>query len=73
MHTADQASIVLEDDLDNVADLSPNERPQYPQVLPAGRARFERSEGVVGVLAIDGFQVSVRLGLGRSNYFVFST
>jgi hypothetical protein len=50
-------SVVLEDDVESIADLSVEDRSQQPLILIFRAARLQRGEGRIGVLAIDGLLV----------------
>src|SRR5581483_2319652 len=59
MHAGRERRVVPEDDLDRVADLGVDRRPEDAEVLPLLRAGNERLERAVGVPAVDRFAVDV--------------
>src|SRR5215469_14426879 len=54
MHAYGEGQIVLEDNVDRVSHLGPEQRAQIAEMLPFFRARFELSESRVGVFTVEG-------------------
>ena len=66
MHAVGVGSVVLEEDLDGVADLCAQNRSHQAEVLLLRRARLEMGECGVGVFAIDGLLVDAADVVGAS-------
>ena len=70
-HAVGPGGVVLENDLDRIADLRAQNRSQQAQVFVLGRARLTRCECTVGILPVDRLAIDVpdvvwsRLGVRR--------
>src|SRR5450432_3494775 len=59
MHAVALGAVVLEENLDGVADFGVEGGAEHTEVFPLGGARFELGERGVGVFAIDGLAIDV--------------
>ena len=75
MHVVGPRSVVLENDLDRVADLRAQDRSQQTKVFVLREARLPRCERIVGILPVDRLAIDVpdviwsRLGVRRRRSF----